>query len=1068
MGILTKVFGTKNERELKRLDKTLEEVNAWEERVQALSDEQITARAKEIAADIQATGEGIDDKKEAHEAMFEAQLQNLPEVFAMVREAGVRTTGMRHFDVQITGGIVLWEGNIAEMKTGEGKTLAATLPMTLHAMAGTGAHLVTVNDYLAKRDAEWMGPIYNMMGLSVGLVIHAVDPDKRQASYGADITYGTNNEFGFDYLRDNMKTHFSQLMQRDHCFVIVDEVDSILIDEARTPLIISGPVREDPQALFTVRDVVRRLKREDHYEVDEKHRNVTLTDEGVTAVEQGLQIANVFEDEHADTLHKVENMLRAYALYQRDRHYIVKAREVILVDEHTGRTMPGRRLSEGLHQAIEAKENVTVRAESQTYATISLQNYFRMYTRLAGMTGTADTEAAEFKKIYDLDVVVIPTNVPMVRDDQPDKVYLSGDEKFAGVYVDILESHLRGQPVLVGTTSVEMNELVSDLLNNARKKKRVRDILDRPSIEQTFTRLNEEYGLDLDPKIYKVPHHLLNAKFHAAEALIVAQGGRFRSVTVATNMAGRGTDVKLGGDPEALTLTEDGIEREQHPKAFERAVEKWTPICREERVKVLAVGGLRVVGTERHESRRVDNQLRGRSGRQGDPGSSCFYLSLEDDLLRIFGDRMESILSRLQIEKDMPIVSHRMMDRAIERAQKAVEGHNFDIRKRLLEYDDVMNQQRTVIYRIRQQCLMERDVHEQILEMAQEVAGNTVLGYTSAMGKSPDMWDLDGLRRVFKRRYGVEIELPEGSDVFSINPDIIAEEMAIVMPQRLEERLNAIKDLDKKRYESIEQNAGDQEKFLDALIGQVALFHADIYAPEGLPPGKWRYEELDAVLSQKYGFTLSIEPAARVTMSLEGLVKQIQARMREALAANHDAVAQYVREDWDSAKKHKQQRMVAVAEQRLYLWAIDHHWMRHLWRMDNLRDAVSFRGYAQRDPLLEYKREGYEAFDEVMWEVKKTAVNLLFHIGYDMRTGRVHLPTMDDLSEDAKTVKEASGNIYEETAQQQQVANAPTDRPKQQPVKRDRPKVGRNEPCPCGSGKKYKKCCWDKDRQASG
>ena len=1065
MSLLTKIFGTANDRELKRLGELVGEINALEPQVEALSDEQITARAKQIAAEIQAAAEGIDDHKQAAEALFAAQREHLVEVFAMVRECSVRTLGMRHFDVQLIGGVVLWEGRIAEMKTGEGKTLASTLALTLHAMTGRGAHLVTVNDYLASRDARWMGPIYNMMGLTVGLVVHEVEPDERQASYGADITYGTNNEFGFDYLRDNMKVHSSQLVQRPLFFSIVDEVDSILIDEARTPLIISGPVREDPRALFKVRDAVRRLKKDTHYDLEEKHRNVMLNDEGVSAVEQALGLENLFDDENADTLHKIENMLRAYSLYHRDRHYIVKGREVILVDEHTGRTMLGRRLSEGLHQAIEAKENVTVRAESQTYATISLQNYFRMYARLAGMTGTADTEAAEFSKIYGLDVVVIPTNVPMVRDDEPDAVYLTANEKFAGVYVDIFESNLRGQPVLVGTTSIDMNELVGDLLNNVRKHARVRDILDRPLIAEAYERANAEYNLDLDPKTNKITHTVLNAKIHSAEAMVVAQGGRYGAVTIATNMAGRGTDVKLGGDPEALVQTEENINRATHRKLFDKAVAARAIECKTERVKVVAVGGLRVVGTERHESRRIDNQLRGRSGRQGDPGSSCFYLSLEDDLLRIFGDRMEAILGRLQVEKDVPIVSHRLMDRAIERAQKAVEGHNFDIRKRLLEYDDVMNQQRTVIYQIRQQCLFEREVHGTIMEMGREVGGSIAIGYTSTLGR-PDQWDLAGLTDVLKKRYGIERDLTQ-EDAFRLNADTLAQELSELLPEKLDERLNAIRGMDMRRYEIIEQNAADPERLLAALVEQVGIFLADRFAPEGLPPAKWKYDALSAYLVEQYRSEFEVPENARPTMSLEHLAKLVQGRLAEALGNDRAAVEKQIRADWHSAKEQKQNRLIGASEQRVYLWAIDHHWMRHLWRMDNLRDAVSFRGYAQRDPLIEYKRDGYAAFDDMMWEVKRTTVNALFHLGYDPRTGRIHIPQMEDLSDEAKAVKEDSGNIYEESAAQAKVASAPTDAPKKQPVRRDSPKVGRNDPCPCGSGKKYKKCCWDKDQKTA-
>jgi preprotein translocase subunit SecA len=1065
MSIFTKIFGSANERELKRMRSIVAEINAWEPEVKKLSDEQLTARAKEIAAQIRAAAFDEDDEADQTQALFEAERQALPEVFALTREASVRALGMRPFDMQLVGGITLWEGRIAEMKTGEGKTLAATMPLVLHAMAGRGAHLVTVNDYLAKRDSEWMGAIYAMMGLTVGLVVHEVEPDERQASYRADITYGTNNEFGFDYLRDNLKIHASQLVQRPHHFAIVDEVDSILIDEARTPLIISGPVREDPSTLFKVRDVVRRLKKDDHYELDEKHRNVMLNDEGVTAVEHGLGVQNLFDDENADTLHKVENMLRAYALYNRDRHYIVKGREVILIDEHTGRTMIGRRLSEGLHQAIEAKENVQVRDESQTYATISLQNYFRMYKRLAGMTGTADTEATEFKKIYKLDVVVIPTNARMIRDDEPDKVYLTAGEKFAGVYLDILDCYMRGQPTLVGTTSIEMNELVSELLNNSRKDKRVRDILDRPIIERAYADYSQQLGREIDFKTFKIPHTVLNAKQHDAEALVVAQGGRFRAVTIATNMAGRGTDIKLGGDPEKLAFMEGLVSEGASRKQINSVVAERAKECAEEHIKVVELGGLRVIGTERHESRRIDNQLRGRSGRQGDPGSSSFYLSLEDDLLRIFGGRMEGILAKLQVEKDLPIVSHRMMDRAIERAQKSVEAHNFDIRKRLLEYDDVMNQQREVIYEIRRHIMIEGDVHEQILEMAAEVGGSTVMGYTATLGK-PDAWDLPTLSRILKMRYGIDRTYDEEA-AFHLNPETEAEAVSEEVRARLEKTFQVIRDVDAKRYSILEEGAPDREKLMAALVDQVAFHLAERCAVEGKHPIKWRYDELTETLDKEYGVALTVPEDARLTMSIEQLVINIQPRLHEALAKNRAATEKRIREVWEDIKKDKQRQLISLAEQRIYLWALDHHWMRHLWRMDHLREAVSFSGYAQRDPLLEYKREGFEMFDNTMWEIKKTTVNSLFRLGYDTRSGRIQIPDLRDASDDAKLIKEEASRAFQEGVAAAGNAAAPGERAKQAPIKRDRPKLGRNDPCYCGSGKKYKHCHWDQDHRAA-
>jgi preprotein translocase subunit SecA len=854
-------------------------------------------------------------------------------------------------------------------------------------------------------------------------------------------------------------------MQREHHYAIVDEVDSILIDEARTPLIISGPVREDPTTLFRVRDVVRRLKHEQHYDLDEKHRNVTLNDAGVSAVEQGLGVENLFDDEQADTLHKVENMLRAYTLYHRDRHYILKGREVILIDEHTGRTMPGRRLSEGLHQAIEAKENVQVRDESQTYATISLQNYFRMYARLAGMTGTADTEAAEFKKIYNLDVLVAPTNMPMVRDDEPDKVYLTAHEKFAGVYLDILDCHLRGQPVLVGTTSIEMNEMVSDLLNNSRKDKRVREVLDRPIIQQTFEQLAAERGREFDHKTYKIPHVVLNAKQHDAEALVVAQGGRRGAVTIATNMAGRGTDIKLGGDPEKLVFMEDLVSAGASRRQIEHAVAERAKLCAQEHDEVVQLGGLRVIGTERHESRRIDNQLRGRSGRQGDPGSSSFYLSLEDDLLRIFGGRMEGILSRLQVEKDVPIVSHRLMDRAIERAQKSVEAHNFDIRKRLLEYDDVMNQQREVVYQIRRHILLEGDVHEQILDMAAEVGGSVTISYTTDLGK-PENWDLDGLVRLLRVRYGLQRPW-KNDEAFDLNAEVEAEQLAEEMREKLDQRLQAIRELDGRRYQALEESATDAAKLLQTLAEQVAYFLAERHAPEGKAPAKWRYDALSETLQQAIGLPLAIDDNARLTMSRELLAAHVLNLLRAALETRPDATAATIRAWWEEAKQLRQDRLIRIAEQRIYLWAIDHHWMRHLWRMDHLREAVSFSGYAQRDPLLEYKREGFRMFESTMWEIKKTTVNSLFRLGYDPRTGKIQIPDLRDTSDEAKLVKAEASKSYQEGVAAAQGAAAPGEHAKPATVRREGPKLGRNDPCHCGSGKKYKHCHWDADHKAA-
>jgi preprotein translocase subunit SecA len=648
--VARKIFGSKNEREIKRLRPDVDEINRLEPEISALSDDELRAKIAEWKANISA----IEEREQREEAMLEI----LPQVFAVVREASKRTIGQRHFDVQLIGGMILHQGRIAEMKTGEGKTLVATLPAVLNALSGRGVHVVTVNDYLARRDSEWMGRIFGFLGLTVGVVVHGVTDQERKLAYRADITYGQNNEFGFDYLRDNMKFNIEDYVQREHNFAIVDEVDSILIDEARTPLIISGASEESTDTYYVVDRVIPRLKAEDHYTIDEKMRTVALTEDGVTRVEQLLGVENLYDPRNILLLHHANQGLRAHTLFKRDVDYVVKEGEVIIVDEFTGRLMPGRRWSDGLHQAVEAKENVKIESENQTLATITFQNYFRMYKKLSGMTGTADTESVEFKEIYGLDVVVIPTNQPMIRIDNHDVVYKTEDEKFDAVIEEISDCHERGQPVLVGTVSIEKSERVAEKLKKT-----------------------------------SVKHYVLNAKNHEREAEFVAQAGRFGAVTISTNMAGRGTDIVLGGNPEFMAAAEVGTKEPSDPN-FQAALAKYVGQCKAEREKVLEAGGLHILGTERHESRRIDNQLRGRSGRQGDPGSSRFYMSLEDDLLRIFGaDRLKGLMGRIGMEDNEPI-EHRWISKAIENAQKKVEMHNFDIRKHLLEYDDVMNKQR--------------------------------------------------------------------------------------------------------------------------------------------------------------------------------------------------------------------------------------------------------------------------------------------------------------------------------------------------------------------------------------
>jgi preprotein translocase subunit SecA len=837
LNALTKVFGSKNERELKRIQPQVERINALEPAVQAMSDDELKTQTAKFKERID-RGEPLDDL--------------LPEAFAAVREASLRTLKMRHFDVQLIGGIVLHEGKIAEMKTGEGKTLVATLPAYLNALTGKGVHIVTVNDYLARRDTEWMGHIYHFLGLTMGTIVHGLDDTERQAAYAADITYGTNNEFGFDYLRDNMKFDRRSLVQPLLNFAIVDEVDSILVDEARTPLIISGPAEKSTDLYYQINGLIPRLSADQHYSIDEKARSAALTEDGVARCEQLLKVDNLYDPRYIELLHHINQALKAHTLFKRDVDYIVKDGEVIIVDEFTGRLMPGRRYSEGLHQALEAKENVKIENENQTLATITFQNYFRMYDKLAGMTGTADTEAAEFKKIYDLDVMVIPTNKPMIRDDFPDAIYKTRKDKFDAVLDEIEELNAKGQPVLVGTISIDVSE-------NLSKKLKKRGI----------------------------KHSVLNAKNHEKEAEIIAMAGQAGAVTISTNMAGRGTDIVLGGG-------------------------------------VTDLGGLHIIGTERHESRRIDNQLRGRSGRQGDPGSSRFYLALEDDLLRIFGgERITGIMEKLGMPDGEPI-EHNMISRAIENAQARVENHNFEIRKQLLEYDDVMNQQREVIYRQRRETLDGKSLKPAILEMIREKAEEIAAG---ALGE------------------------------------------------------NALSE------------QGDLKSIRDAVFKQFN-FHLDIDSEEAL-------EDLDQT-------------------SLADLIF-------EAAQALYDQ-----REAAIGPEDFRQ------LERVIMLQTVDNLWKDHLLSMDHLKEGIGLRGYAQQNPLLVYKKEGFEMFNEMIARVKEETLGILFRI-------QIEEPKkIDDLRAPKEQKLSFSGG------------EGP-DKPK--PARRNAKKVGRNAPCPCGSGKKYKKCC---------
>ncbi len=887
--ILKKIIGTKNDRELKRIEERVRLVNEWEGKLRPLSDAELQAATPRFRESL-ANGAPLDDL--------------LPETFAMVREASRRVLGMRHFDVQIIGGVVLHEGTIAEMKTGEGKTLVATLPVYLNALPGHGVHLVTVNDYLAMRDSEWMGEIYRFLGLSVGLIQHHLDDAERQRAYRADITFGTNNEYGFDYLRDNMKYGLEDLVQRELNYAIVDEVDSILIDEARTPLIISGPVEETTDLYYRVDRIIPGLKEESDYQIDEKARSANLTEDGVLRAEKLLGVGNLYEPDNIELLHHVNAALRAHTLFKRDVDYVVKDGEVIIVDEFTGRLMQGRRWSEGLHQAVEAKEGVKIAQENQTLATITFQNYFRMYRKLAGMTGTADTEAVEFKKIYNLDVVTIPTNRPLIRDNYHDQIYRTEKEKFNAVVEEIAGLHGEGRPILVGTISIEKSERLSGMLKRGG-----------------------------------IPHHVLNAKYHEKEAEIISQAGRSGAVTIATNMAGRGTDIILGGNPEAMARQRFKSQGEGG-RPYEEILAAYLEESRQDHEKVVSLGGLHILGTERHESRRIDNQLRGRSGRQGDPGSSRFFLSLEDDLLRIFGsERLATIMQRIGMEEGEPI-EHRMVNRAIENAQKRVEAHNFEIRKQLLEYDDVMNQQREFIYTQRRQILAGADIHADIQDMIEEVAGGLIQIHCP-QGGHPDAWDRAGTGQALR-----------------------------------------------------------------------ATFHLLDIPAELRETRDWE--------------TLS--------GGLQELVAGLYGRREQEFGAD----------------------ILRAMERDIMLRVLDNLWKDHLYSMDILKEGIGLRGYGQKNPLTEYKREGYFMFDQMVGHIREEVVQLLFRVEMVRPMPQRHRAVpRGERSETFGMGLRASAPLGPSTATQEEASRAG----ETVTVRRSTPKVGRNDPCPCGSGRKYKKCC---------
>ncbi len=918
--IFKKIIGTRNDREIKRLQANVERINSLEPAISVLSDTALRQKTDEFRSAL-AAGKTIEDI--------------LPEAFAVVREASKRVLGMRHFDVQLIGGMVLHEGKIAEMKTGEGKTLVATLPVYLNALPGKGVHVITVNDYLAKRDSQWMGEIYQFLGLTVGTIQHDMPDNERQRSYACDVVYGTNNEYGFDYLRDNMKFDPAMFVQRELNYGIVDEVDSILIDEARTPLIISGSTEESTDKYYKINRIIPLMREGSDYTIEEKTRTVALTEEGNVRVEELLGLTNLYDLSNIDMVHHVTQALKAHVIFKRDVDYVVKDGEVLIVDEFTGRLMPGRRYSDGLHQALEAKENVTIAKENQTLATITFQNYFRLYNKLSGMTGTADTEAEEFQKIYNLEVVVIPPNRSMIRIDNSDLVYKSEREKFNAIVDEIIELNETGQPALVGTVSIEKSERISALL----KKKGVK-------------------------------HTVLNAKYHEREAEIIAQAGRKGVVTIATNMAGRGTDILLGGNPDFLAKHEIMKQPDMAQEEIDKVHHKYNVLCEKEKEEVIKLGGLHILGTERHESRRIDNQLRGRSGRQGDPGSSRFYLSLEDDLMRIFGsEKIASLMNRLGMEEGTPI-EHRMVSRAIEGAQKKVEAHNFDIRKHLIEYDDVMNQQREVIYGQRRQILQGEALTDMVSDMIEDDLDG-ILAIYCGKDSYPEDWDLKGLQESLQRQFSLEIQ-------------------------------------------------------------------------EG---------ELEAT-----------------NTGIEGL---------------KDILLEKTRKAYNNKENEFSSDVMRQIEKVVLLQVVDAQWKDHLLGMDHLKEGIGLRGYGQKDPLIEYKMEGFDLFNAMIGRIKSETLERLFKIQLvrEEPAGDTHHQHTHEHEHTPQPAIESTPKFMPqpEPHSQSDTPKAVTppvrravlrpaipqphtmhlnrgESPTPNPAHKSDPKIGRNDPCTCGSGKKYKKC----------
>ncbi len=1006
--VARKLLGTANDRALRRLAGRVERINALENKITKLTDAELQAKTPEFKEKLD-NGASLDDI--------------LVEGFAVCREAGRRVLKMRHYDVQLIGGMILHQGSIAEMKTGEGKTLVATLPIYLNALEGKGVHLVTVNDYLARRDAEWMGKLYNWLGMSVGCVVNQQDDAEKRAAYKADICYGQNNEFGFDYLRDNMKFSALEYAQRPLNYAIVDEVDSILIDEARTPLIISGPAEAASEKYRALNEIMPRLRKDEHYIVDEKAFSVTLTDEGVEMVQQLIGVSNLYEPVHVRTLHILNQLLRSHALYKRDVHYMVSPEgRVLIIDEFTGRVLAGRRWSDGLHQAVEAKENVRIQEESRTMASITFQNLFRIYNKLAGMTGTAQTEAQEFHSTYKLDVVAVPTNRPISRADDEDIVYKTEREKFTAIIRDIVEKHEQGRPVLVGTTSVEKSAAIARIL--AKKK---------------------------------VPHNVLNAKHHENEAFVVAQAGRLGAITVSTNMAGRGTDIVLGGNPEMLArleFKEANRLPEAEPEEFAALVGRYEKTCGEQHDEVIEKGGLHILGTERHESRRIDNQLRGRAGRQGDPGSSRFYLSLEDDLMRIFaGDRVKNLMDRMGMPDDEPI-EHPWVTKSVENAQRKVEMRNFDIRKNLLEFDDVMNAQRKTVYSLRQQLLAGRYSPEELDELGKptgrlrkipvnddvKAQSDKLVGQLLGMFSEPS---------VAVRKEDGKIISPKREDFEKVekivDQEALQREVYELWGVKLEvgERIRR-KPLDfyDELTDLVARGLTEQRERLLDLVDKIISAMAEESCPPNRPPEDWDWAGIHAGFKEHFH-----TPIDNDIDDLGDAEKLVQVVYQRAEALYFEREKEFGLEN------------VLRAFRLFYLKEIDRSWVDHLSSMEHLRDGIHLRGYGQRDPKQEYKKEGFNLFLNMIARVSSNVLTSLFEVEAE----KEELEAMQEeearrhLEELEKAVARHPGEDDSLAKKQQDAKGSAAQRQKKSKKAKAAPVKG-GDLCPCGSGLKFREC----------